>query len=123
MVGWWIVIAKQPPVGSEKNIDYKNDILATWEASVFGLDWIKLLVQDGKATQLRHSGYPNQYVVLAGHVLPLIENGPPPHDGPTIIGDDYVMQGNWIGSLKIDHDRLHQCAPDQPLIIDAWDLS
>ncbi|PRC94733.1 hypothetical protein [Solimicrobium silvestre] len=74
-------------------------------------------------TQLLYSGYPNRYTAVAGDILPNISNGPPRHDGQTIIGDDYVMPGKWTGNVKIRRDKIAACPPDQILTIDVWDQS
>jgi hypothetical protein len=123
MIGWWIVIARQTPEERDTAVDSKAAVLANWEANVSGIDWIKQLVEQGKATQLRHGGYPNRFTALARDVLPLIEEGPPAHSGPTIIGDDYVMPGNWTGNVQIHSEKISACPPDQVLTIDVWDQS
>ena len=122
MIGWWIGIAKQTPQERDNSADKKAAIIASWEAGSGGLDWLEKLVQEGKATKLLHNGYPCRYVALAQDVLPLIENGPPTHSGPTIIGDDYVTPGGWIDSVELKSEKITACGPDQILTIDAWDL-
>jgi len=122
MIGWWIGIAQQTPEERDGAADKKAAIIANWEAGTGGLDWLEKLVQKGKATKLSHNGYPCRYVATARDVLPLIVNGPPAHSGPTIIGDDYVTPGGWIGSIEFNSEKIAACAPDQILTIDAWDL-
>ncbi|MHB1799670.1 MAG: hypothetical protein ACYCUI_15460 [Vulcanimicrobiaceae bacterium] len=40
MIGWWIVVARLTPEGNAA--DRKAAILATWETSVSGIDWLKM---------------------------------------------------------------------------------
>jgi hypothetical protein len=122
MIGWWIGVAQQTPQVRDDSVDKKAAIIASWEAGSGGLDWLEKLVQEGKATKLSHHGYPCRYVALARDVLPLIAEGPPVHTGPTIIGDDYVTPGGWIGNVELHSEKIAACAPDETLTIDAWDL-
>lgn len=119
MIGWWIVIAQQTPAERDAGADQKAATLANWETSVSGIDWIENLVEEGKATQLSHGGYPDRYTAFARDVLPLIDGGPPAHKGPTIFGDDYVMPGDWTGNVMIDREKITACLPDQILTIDV----
>lgn len=123
MIGWWIVVARQTLDHGAKSLDPKAAVLATWETSVSGIDWLNKLAGGGLADQLSYDGYPNRFVAIARDVLPLIEGGPPAHSGPEIIGDDYVMPGNWTGKLTLHHDKIAACPPDQILTIEAWDQS
>lgn len=122
-IGWWIIIAQQTPEERDAATDPKAAILATWEASVGGIDWIEKLTEKGKATKLSSNGYPNRYVATARNILPLIAGGVPAHTGQLVIGDDYVMPGGWTGNVKINLDKIAACPPDQILTIDAWDES
>ncbi len=125
MLSWWIVISTQTP----EELDQADEdtrqaaLLANWEASVNGIGWLHRLVEQGKATQLSYSGYPNRFTARACEVLPLLARGVPKHDGPTIIGDDYVLPGNWTGNVIIHADRIAACHSDKLLTIDVWDQS
>lgn len=123
MIGWWFVVAQETPEARAKTVDRKAAVLATWETSVSGTDWLNKLTKEGRATQLTFDGYPNRYTAAASEVLPLIAGGPPAHSGPEIIGDDYVMPGNWTGKVTLHHDKIAACLPDQILTIEAWDQS
>ena len=122
MLGWWIIISSQTPQERD-HYDDKSAILATWEASVGGREWIDALVSDGKATQLLFDGYPCRYTAAAKHVFPLIQEGPPRHTAPVVIGDDYVSEGGWSTKITIHRDRIDGCPEEQMLTIDAWDQS
>ena len=122
MIGWWIVIAQETPDERDANLDKKIGVIASWECSVNGTKWLCDMAAHGKATQLRTGGYPTRYVALARDVLPLIANGTPKHDGITIVGDDYVIPGDWCGNVTLHHEKIANCPPEQILTIDAWDL-
>jgi hypothetical protein len=123
MIGWWILVAAQTPEELEAAADPKAAVLASWEASVAGIDWVDRLVKEGKARQLLAGGYPNRYTAKASDVLPLISDGPPDHIGPTVFGDDYVMPGNWSGNVTIHRDKFAACPPEKVLTVEVWDQS
>jgi hypothetical protein len=106
MIGWWIVIAAQTPEERDApNSDRKAAVLANWETSVGGIDWVTKLTKEGKATQLSNSGYPNRYTAKAGDVLPMLAKGIPDHSDMTIIGDD-LRDARWL-------EGQHHHAPRQ----------
>jgi hypothetical protein len=79
MIGWWIAIVARTPEERDAAIDRKAAILANWETSLGGIDWVTKLTKEGKATQLSSGGYPNRYTAKAGDVLPLLAKGIPDH--------------------------------------------
>jgi hypothetical protein len=123
MIGWWIVIDPRTPGERDAADDKMSPLLASWEASAGGIRWLEQLVREGKAQRLKSNGYPTRYTAKAGDVLPLIAGGPPKPPGPLIVGDDYVMPGDYIGKLTLHQDRIATCPPDQVLTVDAWDQS
>lgn len=125
MIGWMIVVSTQTPEELNRSDQdaKKAATLAQWEVGPGGIDWIEDLAQAGKGKKIYGGGYPNRYTARAGDVLPLLVNGPPPHAGPAIIGDDYVMPSNWSGNITLQRDRIAACPADHALTIDAWDLS
>lgn len=124
MIGWWIVISTQTPEErSRHSEDRKSFILAAWEVGLGGLDWLEGLVARGTGRKIRGDGYPNTYLASADVVLPLLVDGPPAHNGPMILGDDYVMPAKWFGSIEMHRDRMAACPDGQQLTIEAWDLS
>jgi hypothetical protein len=122
MLGWQIDIHRQVPGESPEN-PTKESLLATWTTSLGGLDWLDVLVKEGKAVDLGGNGYPCRYTATAANVLPKISSGPPHHKGSLVIGDNYVLPGGWVGKARIDHSKISQCLPDEQLIIEAWDQS
>jgi hypothetical protein len=115
MLGWWIVIRRRDAGELE--------FVAKWEASIGGTDWLDKLVADGRAVQLTFDGYPNRFEAMADEVIPLIRNGPPDHEGPLIIGDDYVSIGGWARKFRFYDGEAQKCKPNEQLQIDAWDQS
>ena len=120
MLGWFIIISTQTPEERDAGSDQDRN-LASWEAGLFGIDWLKALVSDGKATQLAFDGYPMRFAAAAGDVLPLIGAGPPTPKSPLVIGDDYVQRPGWSGKATIQHAKIACCRPDLMVTIDAWD--
>jgi len=96
--------------------------LASWMVDTGGLKWLDELVTRGKAEQ-GGNGYPLWYCAKAGDVLPLITNGLPEHEGPFVIGEDYVLPGAATWDIEIDTEQIRICDPEQMLQIDAWDMS
>ena len=115
MLGWWIVVERD---GAEN-----APAIASWEASIAGIDWLDDLVATGKAEQTLFNGYPNAFGASAADVLPLIENGPPKHSSPLVVGDDYVSIGGWSRGFRFDKAQAAACDPNDRLTIEAWDLS
>ncbi len=123
MLGWWISIYKQADLeNAEKAAQRKEHRLATWECAINGIHWLEALVETGLATK-NGDGYPYRYHTLASHVLKVIAAGPPKHDGPLVIGDDYVLPGSWTGQINFNHQQIADCPSNEPLIIEVWDLS
>lgn len=118
MLGWWILIKQQAAAGGGD-----APVIASWETSLGGADWLEKLVSEGKATQLSHSGYPNRYTAIASDVLPLIASGIPPHEGIDVIGDDYMLPAGWMGEIILKQENFDACPPSQTLAIEVWDMS
>lgn len=124
MIGWWIVISTQTPEERRRDADNRRaSILAMWEVGLGGLDWLERLVTLAEAQKIRSDGYPNVYLAPARAVLPLLADGPPAHDNPMIIGDDYVQPPRWTRMVEIHADRMAACPSSHQLTIEAWDLS
>ncbi len=122
MLGWQIFIHRRVPGEPLENLS-KESLLASWMASVNGLDWLVKLAKDGKAVDLGGNGYPCRYAAAAKEILPRISAGPPAHNSPVVIGDDYYLPKGWSGEVQIHRSRIADCPPDAELIIEAWDQS
>ena len=132
MLGWWFCIINLPPEEVDKIIGREARapfVLADWEAGISGLDWVRALLKEGKATQLKNGGYPNRYTAKAADILPLIHgNGiKPPHDGiwtfGTDDGEEYALPPGWMEKPNLRLDNIRHCPSDALLTIDAWDRS
>ena len=118
MLGWQIFVLRQ--VTTEPA---ETQTLAEWEAGLGGLAWLDDLVKAGRATCLGGDGYPLRYTANAAVVANAIGNGPPRHDGPVVVGEDYITPGGWIDGMAVDRSNLDACVADEELLIEAWDLS
>lgn len=125
MIGWWIIIDAQTPEERDApNSDRKTSVLAKWETSISGIDWVVKLVNAGKAVQILKGGYPNRYTANACDVLPLISRGVPAHDdNMLVIGDEIISTSGWTGNVVINSEKIAACPPDQILTIEVWDQS
>jgi hypothetical protein len=122
MLGCEILVHRQVP-GENRDEPSLGSRIASWNAALGGLDWLDALVAQGRATDLGGNGYPCRFLARAGDVLAKMSGGPPKPRGPMVIGDDYVLPGNWTGAFGLDREKFAACNPDEELIIEAWDLS
>jgi hypothetical protein len=112
MLGWEFFVRRQ---GDESRHDGPSGAtLARWRAGIGGTRWLDDLVTKGVAADLVGNGYPNRYTVPAGAVVTVLGTGLPNHDGPLVIGDDYVLPGAWTGDAKIDLPQLKLLDPNEP---------
>lgn len=121
MSGWWTIISTETP---EQLADMtkvnKDALLATWEAGLFGADWIAQLCEQGKASQLAFNGFPNRYTASADVIAPLLLAGiAEAEDG--IFPQDKLT--GWPGSITVHPQRIAACASGQLLTIEVWDQS
>jgi hypothetical protein len=116
MLGWEVFVFSRPDAKQE-------DLIARWETSVLGLKWLDQLVKDGRASDLGGNGYPDEYAITAGALLPIIMSGLPVSNSPPVIGDDYVLPEAWSGDIVWNRDVALRCQPSDMLFIEAWDQS
>ncbi|CAN5525083.1 hypothetical protein BH09VER1_BH09VER1_50730 [soil metagenome] len=118
MLGWGISVYRESIYRSE------SDFLASWMTGLGGTDWLDQLVEDRRAMMIcRAGGYPNRYAVELADFLAQLPQLPTPHQGPIVIGDDYVMPSGWRGTLEVNQAALQACKTYEVVIIDAWDQS
>ena len=122
MLGWEFFVRKQSYAGADGHAA-EGAPLASWKASLGGTQWIDDLVTNSKAADLGGDGYPNRYTVAAGTMLAVLRQGLPRHDGPLVLGDDYVLHQGWTGDASIDIERLQLIDPSEILLVEAWDQS
>ncbi|HSP31283.1 MAG TPA: hypothetical protein VLO13_04635 [Halomonas sp.] len=122
MLGWEFFITRQIGIGTvTRNKD--APVLASWLASVGGTEWLNNLVTAGVAAHLDGNGYPSLYSIPAGALVEVLRDGLPKHDGPLVIGDDYVLPGGWTGDARIDLASLQSLIPNELLLVEVWDQS
>ena len=121
MSGWWTIISTETP---EQLADMtkvnKDALLATWEAGLFGADWIAQLCTQGKATQLTFNGFPNRYTASADVIVPLLQAGIAETQDGEFPQDTLT---GWPGSITVHPERIAACERGQLLSIEVWDQS
>jgi hypothetical protein len=102
--------------------------VAVWQAGLWGLKWIEQAASRAGGVALSRNGYPNWYLVKAADVLPTIRSRrpyePPMYEYPTwITGEGDVLLPNWLGKTTVDAEAMDRCAPEEWLLVEAWDES
>lgn len=121
MLGWWIVITTQTlEQRAAAAGNSKESTLATWDASIGGMEWILELCKQGKAEQHAFSGYPNRFTARAGDIFALLDNGITEKVSHGFRDEGLIA---LPGSIRIHHDRIAACSPEQTLMIEVWDQS
>jgi len=118
MSGWAITIFALPPEEIDNALCYEVQqaaILAHWQVSALGTQWLDQLVQQGKAQQLKYSGYPCCWQSTAGAVLPLLQS-------KAIEPASDKVRPLWMGAITQYPERIASCSDEQVLTIEAWDL-
>lgn len=97
--------------------------IAVWQTGLHGLDWIDELVRQGRAIALPGVGYPDRFFALARDLLTPILDGPP--HARAVWGHDPgdVLVSGWEGRTAIDRAAAALCAPQEWLLVEAWDES
>jgi hypothetical protein len=130
MLGWWITVmtsVRDSSVLASKE-EYEKHMLASWETSVGGVDWLIALANEGKATwDKSKGGYPWRFTARASEILPVIASGLPKHQDLWVFGmdrgEEYAIPPGWSGKVQLRPQNIERCLPDARLIIDAWDQS
>jgi hypothetical protein len=96
--------------------------IAVWQADMTGLRWIDELVNSGAAIAARENGYPSVFYAKAVDVVSRLD-APPGARPVWISGPDDVLTEKWAGRTVVDHSAAAACAPEEWLLIVAWDES
>jgi hypothetical protein len=129
MLGWCISVHKQKNGGSSPETETKPRMdhgprVAVWQTGIGGLDWVRKLVKEGKATQIAwNCGYPDRYTAPPKYIIPNIINGPPRANDIWSCGPRDIVTSWWAGKTVIDRPLAEACRPDEWLLIEAWDES
>lgn len=118
-MSWWVLVDSRTP--KERDASQEKGAgaaLASWEISLFGMDFLDHLVKEGRAEQHSFNGYPNRYTVPAGDFVPFIIDGPPVVDW----GKNGINKG-WTSRVTIHRAELLALPDDHMLTVDVWDQS
>jgi hypothetical protein len=127
MLGWSIsIVTKENYTPKTKQLNE----LASWETGLYGADWIRNLVDTGRAQVVRYNGgYPNVYQLKAHEfleILPKLNLGAPA-TGPVVIGidpgEEYIKPRDWSHVSEVNKKALDMLPKDTDLIVEIWDLS
>lgn len=119
MLGWGVMVWR----ASAESDWPRGPAMAHWETGISGLSWVDALVERNLARDLGGNGYPLRYRIRADAFAQAIGHGLPSNDSPEVIGDDYVLPARYNGKLTLDAESLKECACDEWLVVEAWDLS
>ena len=100
----------------------EGDRIAVWQSGIDGLRWIEDIVAAGAAIATKRNGYPSVFYAKALDVLPRLDSPPGARD-VWVYGPDDVLNDRWAGRTVIDQEAVAACAPDEWLLIEAWDES
>ena len=125
MLGWHISVYRQKDGGkSPAHFDSAEGArLAVWQSGLGGLDWIQREVEAKRAIALGGNGYPVRYTATAKTLLPQILDSPPAAREQWLLEDGDVITEKWEGKTAVDRDAAAQCAPEEWLLVEAWDES
>ena len=96
--------------------------IAVWQSGIDGLRWIEDIVEAGAAIATKRNGYPSVFYAKALDVLPRLDSPPGARD-VWIYGPDDILSDKWAGKTVVDQEAAAACAPDEWLLIKAWDES
>jgi hypothetical protein len=124
-LGWHISVFRQigdrtaPPTA----IVEAGTRIAVWQTGLGGLRWIDELAEAGRGHFLGGNGYPCRYTALARDLLPTIIAGPPGAQNPWVHDPGDILGPQWVGRTVIDKQMAENCAPEEWLLVEAWDES
>jgi hypothetical protein len=130
MLGWWISVFSDAD-------RQEPHLIASWECSVSGADWLDELCKEGRAAQTENKGgYPDVYQTQARHVAPWLldgkisPQGDAPHGNCTPVfmeddkGETVLMQSYGYSPLKLRRPELLRALPPEAVLtIQVFDLS
>lgn len=119
MLGWSIHVFPANASGSHDS----PDLVCSWQTGLGGTDWLNRMVEARRALMVRWGGYPSAYVMRWEDLLPELLQQPRPYEGPTVIGEDYVMEQGWWQGKKVNVEALKRCQPNTIMQVNAWDQS
>ena len=119
MLGWSIHVFPANASGRHDS----PDLVCSWQTGLSGTDWLNRMVEERRALMVSWGGYPCAYVMRWDDLLPELLQQPKPYQGPTVIGEDYVMEQGWWQDKKVNPEALKRCKSDTIMQVNAWDQS
>ena len=125
MLGWHISVFRQTGGGSSPATRdaAQGTRLAVWQTGHGGLRWLDELVKADQAVAYGGNGYPNHYTAQAKYLIHRVVVGPPEANAVWRCGPDDILTSRWAGRTVIDQTAADACAPDEWLLVEAWDES
>ncbi len=127
MLGWHIRVfhgVTDWKAAACMEFDEPETAIAVWQTGLGGLNWIDALVAEGRAEHLGYNGgYPMVYKAPAKDLMPPILEGPPLANKRWGYDPGDVLTDKWIGQTVTHREAAARCAPDDWLLVRAWDLS
>ena len=130
MPSWWITVMNLPPgVAMTSSIEELDKyLLATWETSLGGINWLTTLVEENKATWDKSVGNHSwRFKTKASNVLPVIAAGHLTHEGGWVFKNDLTQEQStrltWSEEARVWPKNIAKCSPHDVLTIDAWGQS
>lgn len=130
MPSWWITVMKLPPnvevIGSKEEVE--KYLLATWETSLGGINWLTALAEGGKATWVKSpSNHSWRFVTKAADVLPVIAAGHLTHEKDWGFknnpAEEQSTRLSWSETVHFWPENIAKCSPEDLLTVDAWGQS
>ena len=122
-LGWEFYVFRKSEVDTRGTSRHGLKYYASWGSSIGGEQWIDDLVSSEKAERISNDNLFQSFAFPASEIREILRNGPPRHNGPPVIGDNYFMPSRWIGDSKIDWDGLHALDPNEIMLVDMVDQS
>ena len=125
MLGWSISVHRQLQGGARPALrdSAVGPPLAVWQTGHRGLDWIDVLVKEGRAVALGGDGYPLFFTAQAEQLLPYLTPQPPGAREVWASDPGDVLTADWAGTTKVDAQGIADCGPAEWLFLEAWDES
>jgi len=125
MMSWSISVYRQEDGGrnAASTQPRYGERLAVWQAPASGLRWLDELAKAGSTIVIAEGGYPTRYTATGKYILPNLLKGPPQANTVWVCGPEDVIGDGWAGKTIINHAEMEKCAPEEWLVIEAWDES
>ncbi|RZI58579.1 MAG: hypothetical protein EOP14_04810 [Pseudomonas sp.] len=124
---WQFTVTKIPPKTNflKSKEEVEEFLLATWETSLGGVNWLTAFVDAGKSTLDKSGGNHSwRFVAEASTILPVITAGHPEYQKTWICSNDQKEVStdflSFSEKLQLWPLNIAKCLPRDRLTIDAW---